>query len=359
MIAYLYQQNRYAEVFEQWELQYSPQRFSFRTLHKATKGFKESRVLGAGGFGKVYRGELLDGTRIAVKRVSHGAEQGMQEYVAEIATMGRLAHRNLVQLRGYCRRKGELLLVYEYMVNGSLADRLFDGNSLGWSERVHIVKGVSSCLHYLHEGWGKVVLHRDIKASNILLDEDLNGKLGDFGLAIFHDRGSTFEATRVVGTIGYMAPEVTAMGVANEFTDVYAFGVLMLEVVCGRRPVEPERSPGQKILVEWVAGCGRKGALLDSVDAKLAGNFEVEEAMLLLKLGMICSQNDPEKRPTMKDITEYLERKKPIPYIAFDTAQFGIPTLPIISDETVSVQGPALSFASFLYDTITVLFRGR
>ncbi|KAF8044581.1 hypothetical protein N665_7724s0001 [Sinapis alba] len=358
-IAYLYQQNRYAEVFEQWELQYSPQRFSFRALYKATKGFKENRVLGAGGFGKVYRGELLDGTQIAVKRVSHGAEQGMQEYVAEIATMGRLAHRNLVQLRGYCRRKGELLLVYEYMVNGSLADHLFNGNNLSWSQRVHIVKGVSSCLHYLHEGWGKVVLHRDIKASNILLDENLNGKLGDFGLAIFHDRGATFEATRVVGTIGYMAPEVTAMGVANESTDVYAFGVLMLEVVCGRRPVEPERPPGQKILVEWVASCGRRGALLDSVDIKLAGNFEVEEALLLLKLGMICSQNDPQKRPTMKDITEYLEQKKRIPYISFDTAEFGIPIAPIISDETVTEQGPALSFASFLYDTITVLFRGR
>ncbi|CAF2113830.1 unnamed protein product [Brassica oleracea var. botrytis] len=358
-IAYLYQRNRYAEVFEQWELQYSPQRFSFRTLYKATKGFKENRVLGAGGFGKVYRGELLDGTGIAVKRVSHGAEQGMQEYVAEIATMGRLAHRNLVQLRGYCRRKGELLLVYEYMVNASLADRLFDGDNLSWSQRVHIVKGVSSCLHYLHEGWGKVVLHRDIKASNILLDENLNGKLGDFGLAIFHDRGATFEATRVVGTIGYMAPEVTAMGVANEATDVYAFGVLMLEVVCGRRPVEPERSPGQKILVEWVASCGRRGALLDSVDSKLAGNFEAEEAMLLLKLGMICSQIDPQKRPTMKDITEYLEQKKRIPHISFDTAAFGIPIVPIISDETVTAQGSALSFASFLYDTITVLFRGR
>lgn len=131
-------------------------------------------------------------------------------------------------------------------------------------------------------------MHRDIKASNILLDENLNGKLGDFGLAIFHDRGATFEATHVVGTIGYMAPEVTSMGVANESTDVYAFGVLMLEVVCGRRPVEPERSHGQKILVEWIASCGRKGALLVSVDTKLAGNFEVEQAMLLLKLGMIC-----------------------------------------------------------------------
>ncbi|CAH2061035.1 unnamed protein product [Thlaspi arvense] len=151
------------------------------------------------------------------------------------------------------------------------------------------------------------------------------GNLGDFGLAIFHDHGATFEASRVVGTIGYMAPEVAAMGVANEATDV----------------------------------CGRRDALMDSVDIKLAGNFRVEEAELILKLGMLCSQHDPKKRPTMKDITEYLENKRSIPYMSFDVAEFGIPIVPIISDETVTAQGTTLSFASFLYDTITVLFRGR
>ncbi|KAL1207594.1 putative L-type lectin-domain containing receptor kinase II.2 [Cardamine amara subsp. amara] len=358
-IAYLYHQNRYAEVFEQWEREYSPQRFSFRTLYKATKGFKENRILGAGGFGKVYKGDLLDGTQIAVKRVSHGAEQGMQEYVSEIVTMGRLAHRNLVQLRGYCRRKGELLLVYEYMPNGSLSDYLFSSNNLSWSQRVHILKGVSEALHYLHEGWAQVVLHRDIKASNILLDSNLNGKVGDFGLARFHERGVVLEPTRVVGTIGYMAPEVSTMGVANELTDVYAFGALVLEVVCGRRPIDLDRSPEEKILVEWVARCGRNDRLMDSVDSKLAGSFKAEEAKLLLKLGMLCLQSDPQKRPTMKYITEYLEQKKNIPHIAFDTTEIGRPIIPQIINEMGASQGTTSSLASFWYDTITVLFRGR
>lgn len=357
-IAYLYHQKRYAEVFEQWEQQYSPQRFSFKTLYKATKGFKENRVLGAGGFGKVYRGNLLDGTQIAVKRVSHGAEQGMQEYVSEIATMGRLGHRNLVQLRGYCRRRGELLLVYEYMPNGSLSDYLFHGNNLSWSQRVHIIKGVASALHYLHEGSEQVVLHRDIKASNILLDSNLNGKVGDFGLARVHDRGEILQPTRVVGTLGYMAPEVSTLGVANELTDVYSFGALVLEVVSGRRPLDPERSPEQRILVEWVASCGRRGGLMDIVDSKLAGNFRPEEAKLLLKLGMLCSHRDPENRPTMKDITEYLEQKKSIPNITFDITEIGIPIVPLILNEMAPSHGTTSSFASFWYD-ITVLFRGR
>ncbi|CAH8257342.1 unnamed protein product [Arabidopsis lyrata] len=358
-IAYFYHQKRFAEVFEQWEQKYSPQRFSFRTLYKATEGFKENRVLGAGGFGKVYKGDLLDGTQIAVKRVSHGAEQGMQEYVSEIATMGSLSHRNLVRLRGYCRRKGELLLVYEFMPNGSLSDYLFHGNNLSWSQRVHIIKGVASALHYLHEGSEQVVLHRDIKASNILLDSNLNGKVGDFGLARIHDRGENLQPTRVVGTIGYMAPEVSTLGVANELTDVYAFGALILEVVCGRRPLDPERSPEQRILVEWVASCGRRGGLMDTVDSKLAGNFSTEEAELLLKLGMLCSQRDPENRPTMKDITEYLEQKKIMPNITFDITDIGIPIAPLICNELTPSHGTTSSFASFWYDTITVLFRGR
>ncbi|KAG7589214.1 Concanavalin A-like lectin/glucanase domain superfamily [Arabidopsis suecica] len=357
-IAFFYHQKRFAEVFEQWEQKYSPQRFSFRTLYKATKGFKENRVLGAGGFGKVYKGDLPDGTQIAVKRVSHGAKQGMQEYVSEIATMSRLGHMNLVQLRGYCRRKGELLLVYEYMPNGSLSDYLFHGNNLSWSQRVHIITGVASALRYLHDDTEKVVLHRDIKASNILLDSNLNGKLGDFGLARVHDHGEILQPTRVVGTIGYMAPEVTTLGVTNKLTDVYAFGALILEVVCGRRPIDLERSLEQRILIEWVASCGRRGGLIDTVDSKLAGNFRTEEAKLLLKLGMLCSQKDPENRPTMKDITEYLQ-KNIMPNITFDITEIGIPIVPLICNEMTPSHGTTSSVASFWYDTITVLFRGR
>ncbi|CAA0410824.1 putative L-type lectin-domain containing receptor kinase II.1 RLK-Pelle-L-LEC family [Arabidopsis thaliana] len=357
-IVYLYKKKKYAEVLEQWEKEYSPQRYSFRILYKATKGFRENQLLGAGGFGKVYKGILPSGTQIAVKRVYHDAEQGMKQYVAEIASMGRLRHKNLVHLLGYCRRKGELLLVYDYMPNGSLDDYLFHKNKLKdltWSQRVNIIKGVASALLYLHEEWEQVVLHRDIKASNILLDADLNGKLGDFGLARFHDRGVNLEATRVVGTIGYMAPELTAMGVTTTCTDVYAFGAFILEVVCGRRPVDPDAPREQVILVKWVASCGKRDALTDTVDSKLI-DFKVEEAKLLLKLGMLCSQINPENRPSMRQILQYLEGNVSVPAISFGTVALGIPN---ISHETVTQMTTTSSSANFSFEDVTVLFGGR
>ncbi|KAG7594220.1 Protein kinase-like domain superfamily, partial [Arabidopsis thaliana x Arabidopsis arenosa] len=344
---YMYKRKKYAEVLEQWEKEYIPQRYSFKSLYNATKGFKENQLLGAGGFGKVYKGELPSGTQIAVKRVYHDAEQGMKQYVAEIASMGRLRHKNLVQLLGYCRRKGELLLVYDYMPNGSLDDYLFNRNKLKyltWSQRVNIIKGVASALLYLHEDWEQVVLHRDIKASNILLDADLNGRLGDFGLARFHNRGENLEATHVVGTIGYMAPELTAMGVATTKTDVYAFGSFILEVVCGRRPVEPDRPPEQMLLLKWVATCGKRDTLMDVVDSKL-GDFKAEESKLLLKLGMLCSLSNPETRPSMRHIIQYLEGNASVPNISFDTAGFAIPN---ISTETEGI--------FHLLSTIVILF---
>ncbi|KAL1208235.1 putative L-type lectin-domain containing receptor kinase II.1 [Cardamine amara subsp. amara] len=278
----------------------------------------------------------------------------MKQYVAEIASMGRLRHKNLVQLLGYCRRKGELLLVYDYMPNGSLDDYLFSRNKLKdlpWSQRVNVIKGVASALLYLHEDWEQVVLHRDIKASNILLDGDLNGRLGDFGLARFHDRGVNLEATRVVGTIGYMAPELTTMGVTTTWTDVYAFGAFILEVVCGRRPVDPDAPREQVILVKWVASCGKRDALTDTVDSKLI-EYESEEAKMLLKLGMLCSQNNPENRPSMRQIVQYLEGNVTVPNISFDTAGLGIPN---ISHETVTHMTTTSSSANFSFEDVTVL----
>ncbi|KAF3567156.1 hypothetical protein DY000_02017877 [Brassica cretica] len=336
----LYKKKKYAEVLEQWEKEYSPQRYSFRNLYKATKGFKENQLLGAGGFGKVYKGILPSGTQIAVKRVYHDAEQGMKQYVAEIASMGRLRHKNLVQLLGYCRRKGELLLVYEYMPNGSLDNYLFNNQNLTWSQRLNIIKGVASALLYLHEDWEQVVLHRDIKASNIL----------------FHDRGENLEATRVVGTIGYMAPELTAMGVTTTWTDVYAFGAFILEVVCGRRPVDPERPPEQMILLKWVAICGSRDSLMVTVDSKLEGNFKAEEVKMLLKLGMLCSQSNPENRPSMRLIVQYLEGNVTVPSISYDTSGFGMPN---ISNETVTQQPGTSSLANFSFEDVTVLYGGR
>jgi hypothetical protein len=282
--------NKYEEVREDWEQQYGPQRFRYKDLYKATKGFKDKELLGTGGFGRVYRGELRSSkVEIAVKKISHGSNQGMKEFVAEIASMGRLRHRNLVQLLGYCRRKGELLLVYDYMPNGSLDKFLFcnEKPNLDWPRRYQILRGVGSALLYLHEEWQQVVLHRDVKASNVLLDGDLNGRLGDFGLAKFHDHGSTPQTTNVVGTIGYLAPEITRTGKATTSSDVFAFGTFMLEVVCGRRPVESERPPEEVVLVDWVLECWKRGVILGTVDPRLNVNYEVKEVELVLKLGLL------------------------------------------------------------------------
>jgi len=310
-VAYILRRKKYEELREDWEEEYGPHRFSYKNLHKATKGFKDTELLGEGGFGKVYIGTLPSNVQIAVKRVSHDSKQGMKEFVAEIVSMGRLRHRNLVQLLGYCRRRGELLLVYDYMPNGSL-DRFLYGNkkpNLNWAQRFRIIRGVASGLLYLHEEWEQVVLHRDVKSSNILLDAELNGKLGDFGLARLHDHGTNLQTTSLVGTVGYLAPELYRTGRATTFTDVFAFGAFILEVACGRMPlkVQAQEQAEQVILVDWVIECCRRGAILDTSDPRLEGNYVVEEMELVLKLGLLCSHAIPAARPSMKQVVQFLD----------------------------------------------------
>ncbi|KAH7673635.1 Non-specific serine/threonine protein kinase protein [Dioscorea alata] len=247
---------KFAELIEDWELQYGPHRFSYKTLFKATKGFKDKQLLGVGGFGKVYKGVLpKSNTEVAVKRISHESMQGMREFIAEIVTLGRLRHRNLVQLLGYSRRKGELLLVYNYMPNGSLGKSLHckDKPALNWYQRLHIIKGVASGLQYLHEDWEQVVIHRDIKTNNVLLDSELNGRLGDFGLARLYDHDMDPQTTQVAGTMGYIAPELARTGRPTTLTDVFAFGVFVLEVACGRRPIDFQVKGDNQIVL--VVGC--------------------------------------------------------------------------------------------------------
>ncbi|XP_055962197.1 L-type lectin-domain containing receptor kinase SIT2-like [Mercurialis annua] len=320
-VCIIQRKKKFGELREDWEKEYGPQRFSYKDLYKATKGFKDKELLGFGGFGKVYKGVLQSSnTQIAVKKFSHDSQQGMKEFIAEIASMGRLSHRNLVQLIGYCRRKRELLLVYDYMPNGSLDRFLFqnDTPNLNWVQRYQILKGVASALFYLHEEWEHIVLHRDVKASNVMLDADLNGRLGDFGLAKFHERGSIPETTCVVGTIGYLAPEVSRTGRVTTSSDVFAFGTLMLEVACGRKTIEPYRPAGEVILADWVVECWKKGVILEISDSKLNGKYMVEEMELVLKLGLLCTHTTPTARPTMRQVVQYLDRKVAVPEISPD-----------------------------------------
>lgn len=327
LAACIVRRRRYQELREDWEQEYGPQRFSYKDLYKATNGFKDKEILGAGGCGKVYRGVLpSSGVQVAVKRFSHDSNHGLQEFVAEIASMGRLRHRNLVQLLGYCRRKGELLLVYDYMPNGSLDEFLFSNGkpNLSWLQRYKILRGVASALIYLHEEWEQVVLHRDVKASNVLLDADLNGRLGDFGLARLYDHGANFQTTHAVGTIGYLAPELTRSGKATTSSDVFAFGALMLEMACGRRPVELRGLPEEMILVDWVFECWKKRQLLQASDPRLEGYYVAEEMELVLKLGLLCSHSKPACRPTMRQVARCLDGDAILPEIPPDCADIGM-----------------------------------
>lgn len=304
------------EVIEDWELEIGPQRYRFQELKKATNNFSEKMVLGHGGFGKVFKG-VLPGSKleIAVKRISHESKQGLREFVSEIASIGRLRHRNLVQLLGWCRRGGDLHIVYDFMPNGSLDNFLFENPKrvLNWEERFKIIKGVASGLLYLHEGYEQVVIHRDVKASNVLLDDELNGKLGDFGLARLYEHGSNPGTTRVVGTLGYLAPEVPRTGKATTGSDVYSFGALLLEMASGRRPIEPKASPEELILVDWVWDRFREGKVLDVVDPRLEGNYDEGQLLMVLKLGLLCSNDAPVARPTMRQVVRFLDGEAVLP----------------------------------------------
>ncbi|XP_010262582.2 PREDICTED: L-type lectin-domain containing receptor kinase IV.1-like [Nelumbo nucifera] len=309
---------KFAEVVEDWELEYGPHRFKYKDLYVATKGFRDKGLLGIGGFGRVYRGVLpTSKIQVAVKRVSHDSRQGMREFVAEIVSIGRLRHRNLVQLLGYCRRKGELLLVYDYMSNGSLNKLLFNQpgpeTTLNWGQRFRIIKGVASVLFYLHQGWEQVVIHRDVKSSNVLLDSEFNGRLGDFGLARLYDHGTDPKTTHVVGTLGYVAPELTRTSKASPSTDVFSFGAFLLEVACGRRPIDPRASAENVILVDWVSSCWSRGTILETVDPNLGNDYVVGEVDLVLKLGLLCSQSIPTARPTMHQVVRFLAGDAPLP----------------------------------------------
>ncbi|XP_052183391.1 L-type lectin-domain containing receptor kinase S.4-like [Diospyros lotus] len=307
-----------ADVIEAWELDIGPHRFSYKELKQATRGFRDKQLLGFGGFGRVYKGTLPNSeTHVAVKRISHESKQGLREFVSEIASIGRLRHRNLVQLLGWCRRRGDLLLVYDYMPNGSLDKYIFEEPRmiLSWAQRLKIIKDVAYGLLYLHEEWEQTVIHRDIKAGNVLLDSELNGRLGDFGLAKLYERGSNPSTTRVVGTLGYLAPELARTGKPTASSDVFAFGALMLEVVCGRRPVEAKALPEELILVDWVWENWREGAVLEVVDSRLDGEYDETEVVVAVKLGLMCSNNGPGRRPTMRQVVRYLEGEVGLPEV--------------------------------------------
>ncbi|KAM3296612.1 hypothetical protein ACQJBY_038783 [Aegilops geniculata] len=301
------------DVFEKGA---GPRRFNYDELSRVTRGFSDEEKLGEGGFGAVYRGYLQEqGLHVAIKRISKTSRQGRREYVAEVTIIGRLRHRNLVQLLGWCHKADELLLVYELMTNGSLDEHLYNfTNILTWPTRYKIILGTGSALLYLHQEWEQCVVHRDIKPSNIMLDASFNPKLGDFGLARLVDHSRDGYTTMLAGTKGYMDPECAVTSRASAETDVYSFGVVLLEVACGRRPIAPLLEDEDRVvLVQWIQKLYGGGTLLDTADARLDGNFDAREMERVLVVGLWCVHPDYGFRPSIRQAMSALHFETPAP----------------------------------------------
>ncbi|KAG6553982.1 hypothetical protein Mapa_004899 [Marchantia paleacea] len=290
--------------------------YSYKQLSKATGQFQEASKLGQGGFGSVYKGVLPDtGQSVAVKRVSSESKQGFKEFMAEVSIISQLRHRNVVKLLGWCSDRDKFLLVYELMPNGSLDRALFHpaaGSVLSWEVRFKIILGAAEALHYLHKGWRQQVIHRDFKSSNILLDEEFNAMLGDFGLARKVDHHQDAATTKVAGTYGYVAPEVPATQKFTEKTDVYAFGAVTLEIVTGCRALNFDPAhPG--LLVESVWSKVVEGNINSCVDERLGKAYDEGQPELLLHIGLLCCDPVPDARPSMRDALCMLRGSVPMP----------------------------------------------
>ncbi|XP_057867949.1 L-type lectin-domain containing receptor kinase IX.1 [Cryptomeria japonica] len=296
-----------------------PFKFSYAQLSAATRNFNKDEILGKGGFGAVYRGMLpTTNETVAIKRISQGSSQGKKEYISEVTIISKLRHRNLVRLLGWCHEQGELLLVYEFLPNGSLDKYLFDESKdcLNWDARYSVACGIASALIYLHEEWDQRVVHRDVKASNVLLDSNFNAKLGDFGLArVVESDLAASRTTVVAGTRGYMAPEYLETGKANPESDVYSFGAMALEIACGRQPIDYSLDEYNFRVVAWVWDLHRQGKLLDSADKKLEGCFNSKEMEVVMLVGLLCSHPDPKARPTMREVLKILKFDAQMPYV--------------------------------------------
>ncbi|PON97507.1 Serine/threonine protein kinase [Trema orientale] len=299
----------------------TPREFKFSELKKATNSFDEKNKLGQGGFGVVYRGLLpKEKVEIAVKKFSRENLKGKDDFLAELTIINRLRHKHLVRLLGWCHKNGTLLLVYDYMPNGSLDSHLFcspETAALSWSLRYKIASGVASALHYLHDEYDQKVVHRDLKASNIMLDAHFNARLGDFGLARAIDNERTSYADQhldgVPGTIGYIAPECFHTGKATRESDVYGFGAVLLELVCGQRPWT--KRDNFNSIVDWVWWLHREGCLLKAVDERLGSDYTAQEAERLLLLGLACSHPNAGERPKTQAVVQIISGSVDVPHV--------------------------------------------
>ncbi|XP_056861766.1 cysteine-rich receptor-like protein kinase 34 isoform X3 [Raphanus sativus] len=289
-------------------------RFDFKTIEAATNQFSERNKIGRGGFGDVYKGTFQDGTELAVKRLSKTSGQGDEEFKNEVVLVAKLQHRNLVRLVGFCVQGEEKLLIYEYVPNKSLDYFLFDPtkrHQLDWEKRFKIIVGIGRGILYLHQDSRLTIIHRDLKAGNILLDSDMNPKIADFGMArIFGMEQTQANTRRVVGTYGYMPPEYAMRGQFSVKTDVYSFGVLVLEIISGKRNSSFSRTDGGiDNLVTFAWTLWKNGSALGLLDETMESNYQRIEVIRCIQIALLCVQEQPAHRPSFSTIISMLNSK--------------------------------------------------
>ncbi|CAN6690846.1 unnamed protein product [Malus baccata var. baccata] len=288
-------------------------KFTLKQLKDATSNFNKANKIGEGDFGSVYKGVLAYNTVIAVKQLSSKSKQGNREFVNEIGMISALQHPHLVKLHGCCVEGNQLLLVYEYLENNSVAHALFRAKEshlqLDWPTRHKICIGTARGLAYLHEESRLKVVHRDIKATNVLLDKNLNPKISDFGLAKLNEEDNTHISTRIAGTYGYMAPEYAMRGYLTDKADVYSFGILVLEIVSGRNNTTYRKKEESFYLLDWARLLKDQGDLMDLVDPRLGSDFNKEEMIVAINVALLCCNVTSTARPTMSSVVSMLEGK--------------------------------------------------